>query len=150
MVGTNKNGVPNERSASILGKHLGTIAQSSTLAPLHIQRWDNALFNPLKKQILEDVEVPFIFLKASNSNLITCTNFFITSVQETFLFPLQTLQLTRDWILKTVNSRWRQYKSLLKQQHFNQQEKTLDEIIKGRPPTVNEIQWKALVGFWFQ
>jgi hypothetical protein len=76
MVGTNKNGVPNERSASILGKHLGTIAQSSTLAPLHIQRWDNALFNPLKKQILEDVEVPFIFLKASNSNLITCTNFF--------------------------------------------------------------------------
>lgn len=38
IVATDENGVPNERSASILGQHLGELAESSTFAPLHILR----------------------------------------------------------------------------------------------------------------
>jgi hypothetical protein len=57
MVGTDENGVPNERSASILGQHLGQIAEKPSLAPLHIQRWDNDLFNTHKEKIIKDVEV---------------------------------------------------------------------------------------------
>lgn len=125
IVGTDENGVPNERSASILGQHLGQIAEKPSLAPLHIQRWDNALFKTHKEQIIKDVE-------------------------EKFDFPRSTRQLSRDWILRTVNNRWRAYKSKLKKQYFNPEDRSLDEIIKGKPPTVNEHQWRALVGFWCQ
>jgi len=89
MVGTDENGVPNERSTSILGQHLGQIAEKPSLAPLHIQRWDTDLFKTYKEKIIKDVE-------------------------EKFVFPRQTIQLTRDWILRTVNNRWRAYKSKLK------------------------------------
>ena len=60
MVGTDENGVPNERSASILGQHLGYLAESPTFAPLHIPRWDNELFKAHKEQIIKDVEVKII------------------------------------------------------------------------------------------
>ncbi|WVZ49708.1 hypothetical protein U9M48_001040 [Paspalum notatum var. saurae] len=56
MVGTDENGVPNERSASILGQYLGSLAESQTFAPLHIARWDNKLFKTYKEQIIKDVE----------------------------------------------------------------------------------------------
>ena len=49
IVGTDENGVTNERSASILGQHLGQIAKKPSLAPLHIQRWDNDLSNTHKE-----------------------------------------------------------------------------------------------------
>ena len=61
IVGTNENGVPNERSASILGQHLGHLAESSTLAPLDIPRFDNAMFKSHKEQIIKDVEVRFYY-----------------------------------------------------------------------------------------
>lgn len=61
IVGTDENGVPNERSASVLGQHLGDLAQKSTFAPLHIPRWDNDLFNKHKEQIIMDVEVKVIY-----------------------------------------------------------------------------------------
>ncbi|WVZ58608.1 hypothetical protein U9M48_008862 [Paspalum notatum var. saurae] len=125
MAGTDENGVPNERSASILGQYLGSLAESQTFAPLHIARWDHKLFDSYKKQIIKDVE-------------------------EKIVFPLQTIQLTRVWILRTINNRWRAYKSKLKKQYFNREERTLDQIIPGRPRTVNEHQWRALVGIWCQ
>jgi len=53
-------------------------------------------------------------------------------------------------VLRTVNNRWRAYKSKLKKQYFYPEDRSLDEIIKGKPPTVNEHQWRALVGFWCQ
>nr|TKW27560.1 hypothetical protein SEVIR_3G264900v2 [Setaria viridis] len=89
IVGTNENGVPNKRSTSILGQHLGQIAEKPSLAPLHIQRWDNALFNTHKQQIIKDVEVHF-------------------------QLPRQTLNLTRGSVLHTVNNWWRSNKSKLK------------------------------------
>jgi hypothetical protein len=60
IVGTDENGVPNERSASILGQYLGQLAETPSFAPLHIERWDNELFNTHKQQIITDVEVKLI------------------------------------------------------------------------------------------
>jgi len=61
IVETDENGVPNERSASILGQHLGHVAESPTLAPLDIPRFDNRRFNSHKEQIIKDVEVIFCY-----------------------------------------------------------------------------------------
>jgi hypothetical protein len=48
------------------------------------------------------------------------------------------IQLTRDWILRTVNNRWIAFKSKLKKQYFNPQERFLDEIMKDDQEDVNE------------
>lgn len=69
IVGTDENGVPNERSASILGQYLGQIAEKPSLVPLHIERWDNAMFNSHKQQIIKDVEVKLMFLPSSDKYL---------------------------------------------------------------------------------
>ncbi|KAL6639399.1 hypothetical protein ACP70R_023129 [Stipagrostis hirtigluma subsp. patula] len=123
IVGTDENGVPNERSASILGQYLGDIAEKPTFAPLHIPRWDNRLFDTHKESIIKDVERKFVY-------------------------PAETKQLTRDWILHTVNNRWRAYKSKLKQKYFNPDERPLDAILKDVPNGVNPHQWSALLGIW--
>lgn len=67
-----------------------------------------------------------------------------------FAFPRQTIQLTRDWILRIVNNRWRAYKSKLKKQCFNRDERTLEEILREKALTTNEHQWRSLVGIWCQ
>jgi hypothetical protein len=36
IVGTDQNGVPNERSSSILSRYLTELAENSSIAPLHI------------------------------------------------------------------------------------------------------------------
>ena len=57
MVGTDENGVPNERSASIFGQYLGDLAMKPNFAPLHIERWDNKLSRGYKQSIIRDVKV---------------------------------------------------------------------------------------------
>lgn len=57
IVGTDENGVPNERSASIFGQYLGDLAMKPSFAPLHIERWDSKLFRGYKQSIIRDVEV---------------------------------------------------------------------------------------------
>jgi len=89
IVGTDQNGVPNERSSSILSSYLTELAQNSTTAPLHISRWDNEMFEPKQQEMIRLVEVKFIY-------------------------PPETMQLTRDWILMTLAKKWRAYKSRLK------------------------------------
>jgi len=71
-------------------------------------------------------------------------------VEEKFIYPNETRQLTRDWILLTINKKWRAYKSRLKSKYFKRDKKSLAEIIAGVPKGVNEHQWDTLVGFWCQ
>ena len=81
MVGTDENGVPNGRSASILGQHHGQIAEKPSLAPLHIQRWDTDLFKTYKEKIIKDVEVKFIMhCKQLPLAFHPSTNIYLTSV----------------------------------------------------------------------
>lgn len=125
IVGTDQNGVPNERSGSILGCYLTELAQNSTIAPLHIPRWDNAMFEPKQQEMIKLVEIKFVY-------------------------PPETTQLTRDWILMTLAKKWRAYKSRLKKKYYNRTTRSLDEIGKDVPPGVNEHQWLTLVGIWCQ
>ncbi|XP_044428204.1 uncharacterized protein [Triticum aestivum] len=125
IVETNEKGVPNERSGSILSSYLSDLAENSTFAPLNIPRWDNELFVQRKNNMIKDVE-------------------------EKFVYPSETKQLTRDWVLMTVCKRWRAYKSRLKQKYFKRKEKSLQEIISNVPIGVNVHQWETLVGMWCQ
>ncbi|CAN6247909.1 unnamed protein product, partial [Urochloa humidicola] len=59
-----------------------------------------------------------------------------------------TRDFTRDWILKVVNKRWRDYKSYLKKTYYNPNDRSMDQIMKNAPPGVNEHQWVALLGIW--
>ena len=66
IVGTDENGVPNERSGSILSSYLTELAQNSTIAPLHIPRWDNEMFEPKQQEMIKLVEV-----KLSQNDIVT-------------------------------------------------------------------------------
>ena len=57
IVETDGSGIPNGRSAAILGHHLTSLAENSTFAPLHIPRRDNELFLQKHGQMITDVEV---------------------------------------------------------------------------------------------
>lgn len=65
LVETDKNGIPNQWSESILSSYLGELAQNSSFAPLHIPRWDNKLFKGPKERIIKDVEVHDTFQSKS-------------------------------------------------------------------------------------
>lgn len=125
IVETNEKGVPNERSGSIVSSYLSDLAENSTFASLNIPRWDNELFVQRKNNMIKDVE-------------------------EKFVYPSETKQLTRDWVLMTVAKRWRAYKSRLKKKYFKRKERSLQEIISNVPVGVNEHQWETLVGMWCQ
>ena len=155
---TNKKGVPNERSGSILSSYLSDVAENSTFAPLNIPRWDNELFVQRKNNMIKDVEVIFekhhhiFFDVSSHTSLLSfhmqTTKF--TLLKEKFVYPSETKQLTRDWVLMTVCKRWRAYKSHLKKKYFKCKEKSLQEIISNFPVGVNKHQWETLVGMWCQ
>ena len=57
IVETDRSGIPNGRSAAILGQHLTWLAENSTFAPLHIPRLDNELFLQKHGQMITDAEV---------------------------------------------------------------------------------------------
>jgi hypothetical protein len=72
IVETDQNGVPNERSGSILSSYLTELAQNLTIAPLHIPRWDNDMFKPKQQELIKLVEV-----KCSQHNVVTYIIVFI-------------------------------------------------------------------------
>ncbi|KAL6599564.1 hypothetical protein ACP70R_045701 [Stipagrostis hirtigluma subsp. patula] len=92
---------------------------------LHIPRWDSKLFNQPKQDLINYVEKKFVY-------------------------PPETRDFTRDWILKVVSKRWRDYKSFLKKMFYKPNERPMDQIMKNAPPGVNEHQWVALLGIWCQ
>ena len=58
-MGTNENGVPNQRLASLLASFLRDLAKNSSHVPLHIPRWDNKLFRKPKQDLITYVKVQF-------------------------------------------------------------------------------------------
>lgn len=108
IVETDKNGVPNQRSGGLLGSFLGDLAKKSSYAPLNIARWDNKLLRRPKESLIEYVKTKFVY-------------------------PAQTADRTRYWILKVVNKRWRAYKSFLRNKYYNPKDRSLEEIKKDTP-----------------
>ncbi|BAF17164.2 Os05g0342600 [Oryza sativa Japonica Group] len=125
IVETDENGVPNDRSGSLLGSYLGKMAQNSTFAPLHIPKWDDDLFVEPQKCIVAHVETKFVY-------------------------PSETKLLTRDWVLMKVSKGWRSYKHRLKDRYYNLDVRTLNEIPEDVPKGVNAIQWVGLLAIWGQ
>lgn len=125
IIETDENGVPNQRSAGLLGSFLRGLAKNSSHVPLHIPRWDNKLMRKPKENL-------------------------ITYVETKFVYPEETKYTTEGWILKIVNKGWRDYKSSLKKEYYKPNKWSLDRIMRRVPDGVNKHQWITLLETWCQ
>ncbi|KAF8038266.1 hypothetical protein BT93_B0961 [Corymbia citriodora subsp. variegata] len=118
VVQLGKNMQPIGVEGGLLGEFLGTIARNGELAPL-FTTW---------KQITEDM-----------------TNAMIRIVESKFDYPRTPAM--EKWILHSINSKWRNWKSDLKAAHYDSSQ-PLSYHLKNLPERVRRDQWKNLVAFW--
>jgi hypothetical protein len=74
IIETDENGIPNQKSADLLGSFLRDLAKNSSHVPLYIARWDDKLMRQPKKDLITYVAVPFIrnlFLNFGSAFLLT-------------------------------------------------------------------------------
>jgi len=116
-VSLNASGLPIGKEAATLSSFLGTLARDGILAPLSHLGWKSV---PEKNK---DVMRHIVKLK-----------FDIAPVGEL-------------WIVKNLGKKWKSWKSILKQKHFNAHE-TEEERLADRNPRVLEEQWRFLVEYW--
>ncbi|PUZ48835.1 hypothetical protein GQ55_7G277500 [Panicum hallii var. hallii] len=116
-VSLNASGLPIGKEAATLSSFLGTLARDGILAPLSHLGWKNV---PEKNK---DVMRHIVKLK-----------FDIAPVGEL-------------WIVKNLGKKWKSWKSILKQKHFDAHE-TEEERLADRNPRVLEEQWRFLVEYW--
>jgi hypothetical protein len=60
IVETDENGIPNQKSAGLLGSFLRDLARNSSHVSLYIPRWDNKLMQKPKKDLITYVVVLFM------------------------------------------------------------------------------------------
>ncbi|XP_039161609.1 uncharacterized protein LOC104428247 [Eucalyptus grandis] len=118
VVQLGKNMQPIGDEGGLLGEFLGTIARNGELAPL-FTTW---------KQITEDMR-----------------NTMIRIVESKFDYPR--IPAMEKWILHSINSKWRNWKSDLKAAHYDSSQ-PLSYHLKNLPERVRRDQWKNLVAFW--
>lgn len=53
-----------------------------------------------------------------------------------------------DWILKSVNRKWKEYKAKLKMD-YKKEGMTEEEVASICPPDVYPHHWRELVHYWF-
>ncbi|RLM64397.1 uncharacterized protein C2845_PM16G19560 [Panicum miliaceum] len=116
-VSLNASGLPIGKEAATLSSFLGTLARDGILAPLSHLGWKNV---PERNK---DVMRHIVKLK-----------FDIAPVGEL-------------WIVKNLGKKWKSWKSILKQKHFDAHE-TEEERLADRNPRVLEEQWRFLVEYW--
>ncbi|XP_034603069.1 uncharacterized protein [Setaria viridis] len=116
-VSLNTSGLPIGKEAATLSSFLGTLARDGILAPLSHLDWRSV---PEKNK---DVMFHIVKLK-----------FDIAPVGEL-------------WIVKSLGRKWKSWKSILKQKHFDTHE-TEEERLADRNPRVLEEQWRFLVAYW--
>ncbi|XP_020082508.1 uncharacterized protein LOC109706120 [Ananas comosus] len=114
-----KYGCPCTEEGAVLSSFLGVIAKNGRFAPLDIPRWDNKALNSYKEKMLKLIE-------------------------SKFSYPIS----TRDWVLASLNKKWRDYKSELKSEYFHPHEKSTNEIMANVPQDVIEDQWCRMVSEW--
>ncbi|OEL28130.1 hypothetical protein BAE44_0010850 [Dichanthelium oligosanthes] len=116
-VSVNASGQPIGNEAATLSSFMGILARDGILAPLSHLNWRGV---PEKNK---DVMCHIIKLK-----------FDIAPVGEL-------------WIVKNLGKKWKSWKSVLKQRHFDTHE-TEEERLANRDPRVLEEQWRFLVAYW--
>ncbi|XP_028555894.1 uncharacterized protein LOC110111697 [Dendrobium catenatum] len=116
----NENMVPcNIPESILLGSYLGVLARDPILAPISFSDWRNKGMELFKKRMLAEVEAKFEFL----ANI-------------------------KHWILQSLGSKWRNYKSSLKAEHWDS--RPLQEIMEAVPAGVDSVQWCQIVNKWSQ
>ncbi|KAF0930629.1 hypothetical protein E2562_033825 [Oryza meyeriana var. granulata] len=113
----NASGEPIGKEAGTLSSFLGALARDGILSPLTHQDWRRV---PEKNK---DVMYHIVKLK-----------FDIAPVAE-------------FWILKCIGKKWKSWKALLKQKHYDMHE-TVEERLADRNPRVLKEQWQYLVAYW--
>ncbi|KAI0496295.1 hypothetical protein KFK09_022609 [Dendrobium nobile] len=116
----NENMVPcNIPESTLLGSYLGVVARDPILAPISFSDWRNKGMEPFKKRMLAEVEAKFEF----PANI-------------------------KHWILQSLGSKWRNYKTNLKAEHWDS--RPLQEIMEAVPAGVYPVQWCQIVNKWSQ
>lgn len=116
-VSLNTSDEPIGKEAATLSAFLGALARDGILAPLAYHDWRRV---PEKNK---DVMCHIVKLK-----------FHIAPVGEL-------------WIVKSLGKKWKSWKAILKQKHFDTHE-TEVERLADRNPRVLEEQWQLLVAYW--
>lgn len=65
VIKIDKNNVPCNKAAYLLGAYLSYLAKDGKLTPIHINRWDNVAFKQIKENLMEHIEVHCLNLISS-------------------------------------------------------------------------------------
>ncbi|XP_038973330.1 uncharacterized protein LOC103721483 [Phoenix dactylifera] len=109
---------PIKRAGSLLSSFLGSVARRGQLCPLNYHKW-NDMLPSYKVELLK-------------------------FVQKKFVLPPE----SHDWVLKSLNRKWKEYKSKLKAD-WKREGMTEEEVARVCPPDVYHHQWRELVHYWF-
>ncbi|XP_038973457.1 uncharacterized protein LOC120105239 isoform X2 [Phoenix dactylifera] len=71
-------------------------------------------------------------------------NEMLPSYKTKFVLPAN----SHDWVLKSVNRKWKEYKAKLKAD-WKHEGMTEEEVARVCPPDVISHQWRELVHYWF-
>ncbi|XP_038985606.1 uncharacterized protein LOC120111782 [Phoenix dactylifera] len=118
VVECNELGQPIKRAGSLLSSFLGSVARRGQLCPLNYHKW-NDMLPSYKVELLK-------------------------FVQKKFVLPPE----SHDWVLKSLNRKWKEYKSKLKAD-WKREGMTEEELARVCPPDVYHHQWRELVHYWF-
>ncbi|CAM0951662.1 unnamed protein product [Alopecurus aequalis] len=109
-----------------LGDFLGTIGRNGSLCSLSYKDW-RLLIGERDKKTNERINLKAI----------------LDQVKMRFLYPAR----LEKYLLETTRDRWRQHKSDLKAQYFDEN-KSIEVNYNNGPKCVSPDQWRALVNYW--
>nr|CAD1830027.1 unnamed protein product [Ananas comosus var. bracteatus] len=127
-VEVDKYGCPYTEEGAVLSSFLGVITKNGRYAPLDILDGIIKHLIHTKENCLSLLSIAFMFFI-----------FILMSIhgkQSKFSYPIG----TRDWVLASLNKKWRDYKSELKSEYFLPKEKSVNEIMANVPQDVIKDQ----------
>ncbi|XP_031405332.1 uncharacterized protein LOC116214149 [Punica granatum] len=112
---------PVKAEGRLLTRFIGTVVRKPNLAPLDFKGWKQ-MPQQKKEEMLKIVE-------------------------SKFLIPDERKEEIRAWIIQDLADKWRNYKCILRGKYYDES-KPLSELVKLRPPTVDNDQWIGLLNLW--
>ncbi|XP_043687439.1 uncharacterized protein LOC122638649 [Telopea speciosissima] len=117
-IGVNKYGQANSTRTAKIATWIGLLAKNTDLLPLTYPDWR---------------KVPQVYKDDA-----------CAKVMEKFDIP----ESSRSWILEKLCARWRDYKSLLKSEHFNKYETDSERMANIDLKCMSKEQWEAMFKMW--
>ncbi|KAL8472330.1 hypothetical protein ACS0TY_029517 [Phlomoides rotata] len=110
-------GRPIGENKSAFTEFLGTIARKGTYCPIDVENW-HKMPKQNKKYMIQIIKEKYDISLADE-----------------------------DWILHSINEKWKSWKSFLKARYF-MPNKTVEFLMDEKPERVAEDQWKNIVTYW--